>query len=162
MVAFQFPSINLNLAQFKLAETYKNGTYTPWSMLQMTALTVGELFKIKYVPIVQSWTGQICRMNEYGVQSQCQESCAPEPEGGRKGVRDIPSGRLVTVARDTEWYIAVVPGGWCQKELQLLILKACRFGQFRLWKPKTCLDSERQGNIAREFSHPLMGSPRRL
>lgn len=54
MVAFQFPSINLNLAQFKLAKTYKNGTYKPWNMLQMTVLTVGELFKFKYVSIVQS------------------------------------------------------------------------------------------------------------
>lgn len=49
-------------------------------------------------------------------------------------IRDVPSGRLVPVARDTEWYIAIVPGGWCQKELQVLILKAWGFGQFRLWK----------------------------
>lgn len=71
-------------------------------------------------------------MNECGFQSQGKEGCGPEPEGGRKVIRDVPSGRLVPVARDTEWYTAVVPGGWCQKELQVLILKAWRFGQFRL------------------------------
>lgn len=71
-------------------------------------------------------------MNECGVQSQCQDGCGPEPEVGRKVIRNVPSGKLVPVARDTEWYIAVVPGGCCQKELQVLILNAWRFGQFRL------------------------------
>lgn len=102
--------------------------------------------------------------NEYGVRSQSQEGCTSNPEIVGKLFRHVHLGRPLTRSRETVvtsncvWWVAPERAdGACQVGNQ----KASRFGQFRVWKQVTCLDSKRQIHVVREVCYPLVLSQRR-